>query len=199
MATTKKNTKNTETTKMKTIETPITETPIVKEVQVKESVSNKIETPAREYQPTDEIMCRSITSGELIFCGKSGTRYSWINSGDIVPVEYQDLRTARLSKSQFLFDPLFVIEDEELLTLKEWKDIAYLYESMYDETDLSNIFNLSATDLQKVLPNLPKGAQNSIRVMAAERIETGELDSISKIKAIDFALDTELMTFLERD
>ena len=57
-----------------------------------------------------------MTKGELIYVGKkSGEVYTWEDYGDITEIEYQDLLGLRAKKSPFIFETLFVIEDEELL------------------------------------------------------------------------------------
>ena len=155
----------------------------------------KTTTVAKKYDPNDPIPCRSVTHGELLLEGKkSKLLYTWANAGDITDVEYQDLQALQSMKSRFLTDPLFVIEDQELV--KRWKSVlGSIYEKI-DTENVESIFNLSPANIKKRLQNAPIGLRNSVMSMASEKILNGELDSISKIKAIDEVLGTELLSII---
>ena len=68
-----------------------------KEIDTEEVVEIEVKKPIakapRKYAPDEQIVCRSITYGELLITGpKSKLLYSWSNYGDTTPVEYQDLQ-----------------------------------------------------------------------------------------------------------
>ncbi|MBQ0090699.1 MAG: hypothetical protein KBT27_15340 [Prevotellaceae bacterium] len=172
-----------------------------KKSKVTEDVQVEVATPVKsvkknkKFAPDDLIECRSVTHGELILIGKkSQLQYTWANQGDVTEVEFQDLQALYSTKSRFIVEPLFVIENEELL--ENWKS---LLSPIYDkivEADLNDMFKLTPSQLKKRLKSSPEGLRKSIMSMAAEKIVAGELDSISRIKAIDEALNTELMSMI---
>ena len=87
----------------------------------------------RVFKQTDPILCRSVTPGWLGVSGKSGMYYVFANYGDEAEIEYGDLFALKNSHSRYLYDPLFVIEDDELLENARWKDIAELLRPLNDK------------------------------------------------------------------
>lgn len=166
-----------------------------------EAVKVVTDTEAKEprvYQSNDLIPVRSITHGELLMQGKkSDILYRWYSYGDVTEVEYQDLYTLKNSKSSYIYKPFFVIEDEELLENPRWKDVAELYNSLYDYSDLDDFFKLPLPDFKATLAQAPLGLKDAIKMEAADRIDKGTLDSIQKIKAIDEACGTDLICTIQ--
>ena len=147
----------------------------------------------KKFAPDDVIECRSVTYGELVLLGfKSKLLYTWANAGDVAYVEYQDLQALQSRKSKFLTEPLFIIEDEDLV--KQWGGMLQPVYSKIVEADLEEILQLSVAKLKSRLKSSPEGIKKSIKSMAAAKIMSGELDSLNKIKAIDEVLGTDLMS-----
>lgn len=145
----------------------------------------------KKFAPNDQIPCKSITVGKLTHTGiKTGIRYTWADYGDVAYLEYQDLQSLQSMKSNFIFKPLFIIEDEDVV--EQW---AKMLKPVYDrinEDDLEQFFALPQDKFESVLNNAPRGFQNSVKTKAVSMIQDGELDSLKKIKAIDKILGTEL-------
>lgn len=150
----------------------------------------------RKFEPTETIPCRSVCYGELALEGyKSKILYTWANCGDYADVEYQDLQALQSRKSGFLTQPLFIIEDEDLV--EQWGHLLNPIYSKIQEDDIEQILKLSPSQLKKRLKDAPKGIKESIKNMAAAQIMSGELDSLNKIKAIDEVLGIELMSMIK--
>lgn len=148
-------------------------------------------TEKRKWAANDLIACRSAVQGELILKGrKTGMEYVWTHEGDISEVEYQDLQSLYATKSRFITDPLLIIEDEELVEAWE-KVLAPIYSKIHGKT-LADILQLQPEHIRIELKNMSKSARASIVTLAAQMVQSGELDSISKIKAIDEELGTEI-------
>lgn len=185
MATTKPVTKSAMRTVVKKVEEPI----VTAETQ-------EVKKVPRKYEAEELISVRSVTQGELILPGKkSGIIYRWYSYGDITEVEYQDLYTLKSSRSSYIYSPLFVIEDEELLEDPRWKDVKEIYDKMQDE-DLDAILRLSPSDFETVFKQLPKGLQNAVKIEVATRIENNSFDSLSMIKAIDRVCGSDLICMI---
>lgn len=187
---TKTTTKKTTTSGAKKTEKKQTE-PIINS---EDTVSDLTVEKEIAYSPTDEIRCVSVTAGELIMIGrKTGNVYSWANYGDSEPVEYQDLKSEKFnSKSRYIYDPLFIIDDDNLLATPEFKAVREVYNNILSADDIEELFNLDNISFRKTLASLPRGIQNSIRSLAAGKIQDGVLDSLQKIRAIDEILGTDL-------
>lgn len=151
-----------------------------------------------KIEPDALIPCRSIVQGYLNFKGKkSGTVYQWESVNDVTDVEYQDLKSAMLSRSVYITRPYFIVEDDEVLNLPEWKEVKRIYDSMYSKNDLAEIFRIDSPDeMGRVLESLPSGVKQQIGSFAKELMERGVLDSVRKIRKIDEVLGTSLMLYV---
>ena len=118
----------------------------------------------------------------------------WANYNDVTEVEFQDLQALRSTRSNYLFRPRIVIEDEELV--EQWsKDFKDMY-SKITHVDVEEIFDLPLGKFKTALKNAPKGVQQAVKNIAGEKIMNGSLDSLAKIKAIDDILGTDLKLYL---
>ena len=173
-----------------------TEEKTVKTATEKATTKTVETVKVKEYKSDDLIPCRSMTKGELVYIGKkSGEVYTWEDYGDITEVEYQDLLGLRAKKSLFIFDTLFVIEDEELLEDPKWKDVKALYEKIYSE-DVETLIDMNLNDFKRVFPTLPNGLQRAVSAEVATEMEAGIFDSLQKIKVIDEVCGTDLSSIL---
>ena len=211
-ATTKKKTTSTtakKTAAAKTVEvkeTPVVQDePVVEEPEVIEEPKvvakpKVVESPQkahRQFNQHDLILWRSVTEGWLGCGGKSGQYYIFENFGDMCEVEYQDLFALKQRRSPYLYAPLFVIEDEELLENPRWADIQKFYdEKVYTMEDINEVLNLPFSQFEDALKKLPKGLAKSVQVEVAKRIEDGSFDSLKKIKVVDAVFGTDFRSIL---
>ena len=196
MATTKKRT-TTKAPAAEKVEAPVEEN-VVEETPAKE-VSKAAPAPVaepRQFNQNDLILCRSVTAGWLGVSGKSGQYYVFENFGDECEIEYQDLFALKSRRSNYIYAPLFVIEDEELLENPRWKDVAQFYDEKVFSEDIDEVLNLPVSSFKKALEALPKGLAKALQVKVAEKIEDGSFDSLSKIKIIDEVYGTDFRSIL---
>lgn len=175
------------TTAESTVEASVTE--------VESTVATTAEktTQKRKYEATDLISCRSLTQGTLIMTGKkSGITYRWSAYNDICDVEYQDLYSLKASRSNYVYKPLFVIEDEELLSDARWSDLKAMYDKLYSNENMAAVLDLPLAQFKRALRNAPEGYRKALCIEAATRIEDGTFDSMNKVKAIDEICGTDL-------
>lgn len=148
----------------------------------------------RKFGMNDLIECRSVTYGELLLpAKKSQLLYTWSNYGDTTEVEFQDLQALKSMNSAYLKAPMFVILDEELL--EQWPDLKPLYENVMVD-DFKSLFDLPLNQFKAKLKKFPASYRETIKNVASAMINDGVLDSVSKIKAIDECLGTELSLYL---
>lgn len=179
------------------VETPVEEN-VVEETPAKE-VSKAAPAPTaepRQFNQNDLVLCRSVTAGWLGVSGKSGQYYVFENFGDECEIEYQDLFALKSRRSNYIYAPLFVIEDEELLENPRWKDVAQFYDEKVFREDIDEVLNLPVSSFKKALEALPKGLAKALQVKVAEKIEDGSFDSLSKIKIIDEVYGTDFRNIL---
>ena len=162
---------------------------------VEETVNEFQKKEPRKFAQDDMILCKSVTYGELLLPGKkSKLLYIWSNYGDTTEVEFQDLQALRSTRSAYLMNPYFVIEDEELL--EQWPELKNLYDKVA-ALDVDNLFSLPINQFKKRLREIPVGFKDSIKNIAGEKIRNGSLDSIAKINALDEILGTELKLMID--
>lgn len=167
--------------------------PTAKKVE-EETTTVKVEEKkkARVFKQTDPILCRSVTPGWLGVSGKSGMYYVFSNYGDEAEIEYGDLFALKNMHSRYLYDPLFIIEDEELLENPRWKDLSEFYtDKVFGMDDINLVLNKPNTSFKSTLLSLPKGLLKAVTVEVAKRIEEGSFDSLKKIKILDEVCGTD--------
>lgn len=175
----------------KTVETEeIIDTEVIEEVK---PAPKKTKQP--KHDPTELILCRSVRFGELRLIGpKTHMPYSWANEGDVREVEYQDLVSWRALHSRYLFEPMIIIEDEDIV--EEWKaDLGDLYEEL-QSIDIKAMFKLPHRNFVAQLKKLPAGMKTTVQNMAYSMIQDGTLYDLRTIKAIDETLGTELIMMI---
>ena len=180
----------------KDVEVEVTEN-IEEKMKLKKAESKIVEPVIeREYKGDDLITCRSMTKGELIYVGKKTKEvYTWADYDDVTEVEYQDLLALKSAKSPFIFETLFIIEDEELIETAKWKDVKAIYEQIYSD-DVPTLISMDTNKFKKVFPSLPNGLKRAVVTEVATQMEAGTFDSIQKIKLIDELCNTDLAAML---
>jgi hypothetical protein len=161
--------------------------------EVVTSAPKKVNKP--KHDPSELIPCRSVRFGELRLIGpKTRMPYSWANEGDFRDVEYQDLVSWKALGSRYLFEPMIIIEDEDLR--EEWKsDFGELYDSL-QQVDIKEMFKLPHRNFVAQLKKLPDGMKATVQNMAYSMIQNGTLYDLRTIKAIDETLGTELIMMI---
>lgn len=144
-----------------------------------------------KHDSNELIPCRSVRFGGLRLIGpKTHMPYEWSNEGDIREVEYQDLISWKALGSRYLFEPMIIIEDEQLV--EEWKsDLGELYAGL-QEIDLKAMFKLPTRQFVAQLKKLPEGMKPTVQNMAYAMIQDRTLYDLRTIDAIDEILGTEL-------
>lgn len=175
----------------KNIEEDVVETLIDNEPSNKPAIEKK---QIKKFDPEDMISCRSVTVGGLCLSGvKSGDLYRWTEYGDVTEVEYRDIATLVRSKSDYIFHPYFIIDDEDFIA--EFPQLKQFYDANYTISDLEGVLSLSVGDMISTINTLPNGAKETLKSIASTQIADGRLDSVKKIKALDELFGTELNLF----
>ena len=185
------NTKKTKPTTAKVVEPKVEEIKEVVEKTVEEVAPAPKKVNKPKHDPNELILCKSVCFGELRLIGpKTQMPYSWANEGDVREVEYQDLVSWKALGSPYLYNPMIIIEDEDLV--EEWKeDFEKLYEGL-KEVDLKAMFKLPERQFIAQLKKLPDGMKPTVQNMAYTMIQNRTIDSLRIIDAIDEILGTEL-------
>lgn len=165
----------------------------INRVSQTQNAETQTESKKKTFNPDDAIPCRSITGGELFYYGhKTGNKYVWSNVNDECFVMYQDLQSLRVTRSDYLFKPLFIVLDEDLV--QQWPELHKLYSSLLTTEEIYELLALDPALLKSNLMKLPVGMQEHIKDIAGDMVVNGQLDSIQRIKVLDEVLDTDFMS-----
>lgn len=155
-----------------------------KESEVKEEIKKK-----KNYSDGDYILCRSIIAGGLNINCRSGNYYRFNNYGDYCEIEYRDLVELIRKHSDHIFLPRILIEEDDFL--EDFPQVKRFYAEMYSISDLKEILSLSGSQLENAINSLPNELKDALKSLAATMIESGEIDSISKVRTLTTLLNAD--------
>ena len=90
-----------------------------------------------------------------------------------------------------LFKPFIMVLDEDFIN--EQTNLKSFYDSMYTPEDFEEFFTLTPKQMVEALNNMPVGVKETVKSMAAAKIEDHSFDSVARIKALDDYFGTQLM------
>ncbi len=156
--------------------------------EVKEVVSEPVK---REFDPNEGILCRSVTHGKLFVDGvKTGMTYSFSDYDDESDIEYRDLVALIRAKDKAIYKPRFIIMDEDFIA--EYPALQKFYNEHFATKNIVEILDMPNHEMKDAISKLPKGAVDTLKSISVNKIVSGEIDSIKKIKALDEAFGTDL-------
>lgn len=142
---------------------------------------------------TNETMveCRSGVSGNLIYKSSLNPGYvvEWSGLGEIQEMEYRELVSMRGNQRRFFEENWILIDDPAVI---KKLGVGHYYQNSLSTDDFEDVFNMSADEIKEIVPTLPGGTKDAIASEAKKKIDSGELDSRSAIKALEDSLDIEL-------
>lgn len=162
----------------------------VKTEEVKQT-TEKAPIAKKEFDPSDGILCRSVTHGALYVTGtKTGMPYQFSDYDDESELEYRDLVALIRAKDKAIYEPRFIIMDEDFID--EYPTLKKFYADHFSTKNIKEILDLPEYEMKEAISKLPKGAVDSLKSIAVNQIVSGEIDSVRKIKVLDEAFGTDL-------
>lgn len=151
---------------------------------------------------TVPILVSNNLPNDLIYINhKSGDLYMW-QGGETQQLYVSDIRAMKSNQRKFLEENWISIEgisddddmyaDVEINDILEALQISHYYKDKLYPKNLSEIFNWKNDEIRLKVPKMPKSVKESIVIMANDFIKKGILDSISKVKGLEEALDCQL-------
>lgn len=156
------------------------------EEEVKEATKS---APKKKYTDGDYILCRSTIAGGLNINCRSGNVYRFNNYGDVCEIEYRDLVELIRKHSDHIFIPRIIIEDDDFL--EGFPLVVKFYNEMYSVGDLKEILLMPNGQMEKAISALPNELKMTLKNLAATMIESGEIDSINKVRILTDVLDAD--------
>ena len=140
-------------------------------------------TKASLYQDrTREIPVRSCINGRVIYKSKkTGVTYKWLEKGTYEILTIDELLNMESQSQKFLHSPWLMVDDEEVI---EAFNLQELYDLVAKVEDIDSFI--------KIYNKLPKTLQNQVYNHIYNKVETGEIDSKSKIRELEELVQMEL-------
>lgn len=165
----------------------------------KSAASSKVEPASVEVVETATpaitndtmIECRNGTAGVLIYKSQLNPGYTveWDRFGDVQELEYRELVSMRGNQRRFFEENWILIDDPAVI---KKLGVERYYKNSLTTDNFDAVFTMPAEKIKKIVPALPGGTKDAIASEAKKKIETGELDSRSAIKALEESLSVEL-------
>ena len=157
----------------------------------------KPEQTVKKFDLNTPIRCRSVRQNDLIYVASNGYTYIWTGFGDVRELPYQEVLSMKSRRSQFLYAPWLIIDDEDLLATKEFAgEFDDIYDIYKQFEDPKTFFDKKPSEIRDVLEKAPSGLKDLIVYNAGQYINNGILDSIGVINAVDSVLGTQLKMLL---
>ena len=137
------------------------------------------------------VECRNGTAGNLIYKSLLNPGYAveWESFGDVQELEYRELVSMRGNQRRFFEENWILIDDPAVI---KKLGVERYYRNSLTTDDFEDVFTMPAEKIKEVVPGLPGGTKDAIASEAKKKIETGELDSRSAIKALEDSLAIDL-------
>ena len=118
-----------------------------------------------------------------------GYTVEWEAFGDVQVMEYRELVSMRGNQRRFFEENWILIDDPAII---KKLGVERYYKNSLTTDNFNDVFTMPADEIKKIVPTLPGGTKDAIASEAKKKIETGELDSRSAIKALEDSLSVEL-------
>lgn len=162
------------------VEEPIVETP-TPTIPVKRKIP--------QIDLSQEIEIVNFTADGLIYKSpKSGRVWDMLEFGSSDMMSVDELKTMLSSHPSFLREPWLLIMDDEVV---QYLNLTKLYENIHMPDEVDKLFALPVEKLKKVIETAPNGMKPLLVGRARLLINSGKLDSNSRIKLIEKAFNVK--------
>lgn len=152
------------------------------------TIQNTVRIPLDTIVP---VTCN--VKGKLIYVSKkiSGYTINWDNFGSTEYMDLAELVSMRNSDRRFFEDNWIICEDTDeysAMQIYDFLKVTKYYEHVFTPENIDSVFDLTPNDIIRIVSALSNGMKETIAVRAKEKIDLKELDSNSKIEALEAAL-----------
>lgn len=146
-----------------------------------------------------EVPCLCNVKGGLIYTStrNGGMNAEWSDFGELQYLDVRELLLMRNSQKRFF--------DDNWISLKDTDDGEYTaediykflrvddkYGDFYDADNIETFFDLTEDQMEDKVSKMSRGMKDLVAVMAIDKIEHDEIDSVKKRRAITKVLGLEI-------
>lgn len=144
--------------------------------------------------PDELVEVKSNFYGTLFYKSKvTGFECEWSICGDVNLLTIAELQNMRNGQRDFFSENWVMLVGDNAEQALDWLQIRKYYSDIVELDDLDEVFTWSPEKIETVVTKVARGAKDSIAMRAYDLIESGSLDSIKTIKAIEAATGYVLM------
>lgn len=171
-------------------EEPVTEAPVVKNIESKAEVPAK-KPVVKDIDPHDLVTVRNGFPGKLVYISKkTGERFVWEELGDEQDIEIGELRNAKSSAKAFFENNWFMFEDQWIV---DYLGLNKYYRYALKIEDFDDVFAKDPEEIEKIIEGMTPGQRKSMAYRARALIADGEIDSNKVISTLEKCLNTQLV------
>lgn len=160
------------------------------------STDNKISSIPLNKIPLDTIVpvvCN--TQSRLIYISrKTKLPVEWDGYGSVEYIELSELISMRNTDKRFFIDNWIILGDADDYTAMQLYDflkVSKHYKNVFTPENIDSIFEKDAADIIRSCSTLSKGMKETIATRAKLKIDAKEIDSNSKIEALEEVLNIQ--------
>lgn len=154
-------------------------------------------TPKQNYKikknldPNMIVTVRNGFQGMMVYVSKrTNERFIWESFGDEQDMDLQELKNAKNSSKGFFENNYFLIDDPEII---EYLGVERYYKNALSYDTFDDLFSKTPDEIRKAISKLSNGQKRSVAYRAKQFIETGKIDSIKVINALEESLSIDLI------
>lgn len=162
----------------------------IEKKETKKKEVNKIQEKIKKVRALDReeyVPVMNNTTNNLFFKHSNClTTLDMYEYGDIQEIKIGELMTMKSSQPRILKECWLMILDEDVV---EAMGFSEMYENVITVDKADELFKLSAKKIKDVLSKAPKIVKENIGRLVKKRVDNGKWESLTKLKAIEEALN----------
>lgn len=145
----------------------------------------------KDIDPHTIITVKNGFQGKLVYVSKkTGEKFVWEGFGDEQDMEVSELKSAKNSSKNYFINNWFLIDEPEII---DYLGVNQYYKNALSFDDFDDLFSKRISEINKIIPKLSKGQKKSVIYRAKQLIESGKIDSLNMIRALETNLNVELI------
>lgn len=158
---------------------------------IEEKEEKKEKPVVKDIDVHEYVTVRNGFQGRLVYISRrTGERFVWSDFGDEQEMELLELKNAKNSSKKFFINNWFMFDEE---WIPKYLGVGQYYKYAIGIDNFDELFELSPDEIYNRISKLSNGQKRSVAYRARMLIADGGIDSNRVIKALEKALETDLV------
>lgn len=141
-----------------------------------------------KVQLDDVVEVMAGTDGVIYISKRTQQRWEFDKLGQRDEMTVREIQTMLNQQPRMIRDGWIIICDEEVV---KYFKLEKLYETIFDISDINDVFELDVKEFEEVITNTPQGLKDAIATEAIKRYQREELYDTRVMKLIEQHLDVD--------